>query len=276
MNNVNSKLKLLIHLCKQTHNFKKLAVVGFVLLSNTIDEIGAYLGFRPRKKKENEHLYSYLEFINETFYNFIKSPIFQTSTLERLKLAELMLLKLRGEISYDQIKEIFTLYYELQEMDVPDIYQVLGDDIWPEHRDLNLFMVMTRNKKNESDNNKARQLLLHKIRQREVLLQKTLQQRFHKSSFEEAIHMKQLETSITKQKKILSFSGNNNRIRTFCLGCVIIGAIIFFFLLGSVILYEMIMFPYLTFAISLFLVIFFGSGFLTLLLYLKFFFRGEK
>ncbi|MFW9828877.1 MAG: hypothetical protein ACFFEY_14905 [Candidatus Thorarchaeota archaeon] len=273
MNSENSKLRLLIHLCKQTQNFKKLAVVGFVLLSNLIDEISAHLGVRARKKKENENLHSYLDFINKTFYNFIKSPIFQTSMLERLKLTEFMFLNLQGEIPIDQIKEIFALYYELREMDIPNIYQILGNDLL-EHTDLNFFMVMAQNKKKEADNSRVKQLLLHNIRQRELSLQKELQQKFHKDSFEEALHMKQLETSIAKQKKLLSFAGNNNMRGSFGLRYVLLAVIIFFFLLGSVILYEMTMFPYLTLAISLYLIIFFGTGFLTFILYLKFFNRG--
>ncbi|MFX1493418.1 MAG: hypothetical protein ACFFBZ_03985, partial [Promethearchaeota archaeon] len=59
-----SKLKNLIRLCKATGNFKKLAVVGLILISNKIDEISAKLGIRTRKKDEHEHLFSYIEFVN--------------------------------------------------------------------------------------------------------------------------------------------------------------------------------------------------------------------
>jgi len=274
VNIVDSKLKHLIHLCKQTQNYKKIAVVGFVLLSNTIDEISARLGIRARKKQENEQLHSYLDFINNVFHNLIKSPIFHTSIIERLKLSELMFLKLRGELPYNHIKEVFELYYDLKQIDIPNIYQVLGKDFLPENTDLNLFVAMATNKDKRSS--KAKQLILHNIRQKEISLQRALQQRFNKESFEEAIYIKQLKSSITKPKRFLSFSGNYRMKGASSLKYIIIGIIIVFSLLGSAILYEMIMFPYLTMAISIYLILFFGSSFITLLLYLKCFQRGER
>ena len=48
------KLKNLIFVCKQTGNYKKLAVVGFTLISNLVDEISLKLGIRPRNKDKGE------------------------------------------------------------------------------------------------------------------------------------------------------------------------------------------------------------------------------
>ena len=49
-----SKLKALINVCKQTGNHKKLAVVGFIITGNLLDEIGIRLGVRPRDKKSED------------------------------------------------------------------------------------------------------------------------------------------------------------------------------------------------------------------------------
>ncbi|MFX0032544.1 MAG: hypothetical protein ACFE8E_07120 [Candidatus Hodarchaeota archaeon] len=274
MNIVDSKLKHLIHLCKQTQNYKKMAVVGFVLVSNTIDEISARLGIRARKKQENELLHRYLEFINSVFHNLIKSPIFHTSIIERLKVSELIFLKLRGELPSNYIKEIFELYYDLKQIDIPNIYQVLGKDFIPLDTDLNLFMTMATNKDKKSS--KTKQLILHNIHQKEISLQRALQQNFNKESFEQAIYMKQLKNSITKPKRFLSFSGKLSMKEASSLRYIMIGIIIVFSLIGSAILYEMIMFPYLTMAVSIYLILFFGSSLITLLLYLKCFQRGER
>jgi hypothetical protein len=51
------KLKRLIQLCKETHNYKKLAVVSFVLTSNAVDEIGIKLGMRSREKSAGEKIF---------------------------------------------------------------------------------------------------------------------------------------------------------------------------------------------------------------------------
>ena len=50
------KLKRLIQLCKETGNYKKLAVVSFVLVSNMVDEIG----IKPYNAQEFLHPLSFL------------------------------------------------------------------------------------------------------------------------------------------------------------------------------------------------------------------------
>ena len=63
---LDSKLKTLIKVCKETGNYKKLGVVSFILTSNILDEIGLKLGIRPRKrnKSSEEHIFRYMELIN--------------------------------------------------------------------------------------------------------------------------------------------------------------------------------------------------------------------
>lgn len=272
-----SKLKHLIHLCKQTQNYKKLAVVGFVLLSNTIDEIGANLGIRARKKKENEYLHKYLEFINDIFYNFIKSTIFISSVIERLKVTELIFLKLRGELPYNHIKELFRIYFELQEIEIPNIYEILGKDFIPEHNNLNLYINLSAKGKRQ-DSSRAKQLLLHNIQQKEVQLQKSLEHGFNKEPFKEALYLKQLKTTITNPKKegriqdslMYQISEISN------LKYIIFGIMVFFLLMGTVIIYEMILFPNITLTVSFYLLLFFGSDFLLFIVYKKQLGRGES
>jgi hypothetical protein len=51
-NVIDAKLKNLIQVCKETRNYKKLAVASFILTSNRINEIGINLGVRPRNKSD--------------------------------------------------------------------------------------------------------------------------------------------------------------------------------------------------------------------------------
>ncbi|MFX1497983.1 MAG: hypothetical protein ACFFBH_10675 [Promethearchaeota archaeon] len=274
---VDSKLKHLIHLCKQTQNYKKIAVVGFILLSNVIDEIGANLGIRARKKKENEHLYQYMEFINMVFQNLIKSPVFMASIIERLKVTELIFLKLRGELPYDHIKKLFSLYFELQELDVPNVFGILGNDFIHGDTDLNLYMTMATKGKNH-ESSRSKQLLIHNIHQKEIHLQKSLEQGFDKECFEEALYLKKLKTTITSLKKkgriqdsfIYQISEVSN------LKYIILGVMAFFMFMGINIIYEMILFPNITMVVSFYLLLFSGSDIVLLIVYKKLLKSGES
>ncbi|MBY9012869.1 MAG: hypothetical protein KGD70_10890, partial [Candidatus Lokiarchaeota archaeon] len=78
------KLKRLIQLCKETQNYKKLAVVSFVLTSNTIDEIGIKLGMRPREKNDGEKIFEYMELVNKIFSLNFRIKIFKPEIVEVL------------------------------------------------------------------------------------------------------------------------------------------------------------------------------------------------
>jgi len=87
------KLKRLIQLCKETKNYKKLAVVSFVLTSNTIDEIGIKLGMRPREKNAGEKIFEYMELVNKIFALNFKISVFKPKVIEVLSQIELLFLK---------------------------------------------------------------------------------------------------------------------------------------------------------------------------------------
>ncbi|MFX1502763.1 MAG: hypothetical protein ACFFDH_17510, partial [Promethearchaeota archaeon] len=62
---IDAKLKNLIQVCKETENYKKLAVTSFILTSNMVNEIGIQLGVRPRNKVSGETIFEYMGLINE-------------------------------------------------------------------------------------------------------------------------------------------------------------------------------------------------------------------
>jgi len=69
---IDAKVKSLIQVCKETQNYKKLAVVSFVLTSNRINEIGIYLGVRSRNRASGEKIFEYMELINDIFKKNLK------------------------------------------------------------------------------------------------------------------------------------------------------------------------------------------------------------
>ena len=119
------KLKTLIHACKQTGNYKKLAVVGFILVSNTIDEIALKLGTRPRNKEKKETLLKYMNVVNEIFENNLQVQIFQDEVVETVKEVELLFHSKRGDLPFDYVRKIIDAYYELRKVKVPNVYKNL-------------------------------------------------------------------------------------------------------------------------------------------------------
>ncbi|MHA2290477.1 MAG: hypothetical protein ACXABG_16950 [Promethearchaeota archaeon] len=137
------KLKRLIQLCKETQNYKKLAVVSFVLTSNAIDEIGIKLGMRPREKNANEKIFEYMELVNKIFSLNFRVKIFKPELVERLSQIEMLFLKKEGDLGLDYIKEVFDIYYELQKLEVPNLHENINSDILDRNRSISLFSFLS-------------------------------------------------------------------------------------------------------------------------------------
>ncbi|MFX0135494.1 MAG: hypothetical protein ACFFDN_17755 [Candidatus Hodarchaeota archaeon] len=121
---IDAKLKNLIQVCRETGNFKKLAVVSFILTSNKVDEIGIKLGIRHRNRSSGEKLFEYMELINKFFEDNLKISIFQNNYIEEIRDCELLFLRNKGIIPYDYIKTMFHTYYELRKLEVPNLHKV--------------------------------------------------------------------------------------------------------------------------------------------------------
>ncbi|GAH42082.1 unnamed protein product [marine sediment metagenome] len=115
------KLKNLIQACKENGNYKKLAVISFILTSNKMDEIGIKLGVRPRAKNKEERLFDYATLINDIFKSNIGVSIFRQEQIEELKRCEIPFLQRRGDIPYEYIRPIFEIYFDLRELEIPNL-----------------------------------------------------------------------------------------------------------------------------------------------------------
>lgn len=278
-----SKLKNLIRLCKATGNYKKLAVVGLILISNKVDEISAKLGIRTRKKNDHEHLFSYIEFINHIFYESLHLTIVPEELIEPLKTIELLFMKLRGDLPYDHLKELYEIYYEMRKIDVPNIYKSFEAKDMHEYSDLNLFSYLSRSgKKKKNKQSGVKSLLFQQITQKEKHLRDSLDNSFSKESFEQVLQLNRLKASLnsTSKGKISTSSKLGANIyyqmsQQTSLKYLLIGGIIAFMLLGGVIIYESIMFPHLVSVVSIYLITFLGLAVLLFLIYHRLFKRGE-
>ncbi|MFX1494358.1 MAG: hypothetical protein ACFFBZ_08775 [Promethearchaeota archaeon] len=278
-----SKLKNLIRLCKATGNFKKLAVVGLILISNKIDEISAKLGIRTRKKDEHEHIFSYIEFVNHILSESLHFTILPEELIEPLKTIELLFMKLRGDLPYDHIKELYEIYFEIRKIDVPNIYKSFEAKDIREYSDLNLFSYLSKSgKKKKGKQDGVKSLLFQQIAQKERKLQKSLDHSFNKEDFEQTLQLNRLKSSLCSSSKgRISTTGKlTSNIyyqisQQTSLKYLLIGGIIAFILLDGVVIFESISFPHLVSVLSIYLITFLGLAILLFLFYHKLF-RGES
>jgi len=261
------KLKRLIQLCKETRNYKKLAVVSFVLTSNTVDEIGIKLGMRPREKNSGEKIFEYMELVNKVFRVNFSVNVFRPELIDVLKRIELLFMKKEGELRLEYVKEIFEIYYELRKLDVPNLHDNINSEIIDKNRTISLFSFLSggqnaKRKKKDLFN----PILLHKFKEEEKALQYQLNKQFDKNTFEKILQLKTIRKSIEQKKggKIvisgslkdnISYKQSKEQVGQF----LVIGIIILFAMVGSVSLIEALMYGFLSVAISYNLLVCFGA-----------------
>ena len=258
------KLKRLIQLCKETRNYKKLAVVSFVLTSNAVDEIGIKLGVRPREKNEGEKIFEYMELVNKIFRLNFKVDVFRPELIEVLKKVELLFLKKKGELRFEYIKDIFKVYYELRKLDVPNLHESINSEVIDKNRTISMFSFLSGGKGREKS--ALNPILLQKFREEEKALQYQLNKRFDKNAFEKILQLKTIRKSIEQKKggKIvisgslkdnISYKQSKEQVGQF----LVIGIMLLFAMVGSVSLIEALMYGFLSVAVSYNLLVCFGA-----------------
>ena len=261
------KLKRLIQLCIENQNYKKLAVVSFVLTSNTINEIGIKLGMRPREKNADEKIFEYMELVNKIFSLNFRIKIFRLEAIETLSQIELLFLKKEGDLGLDHIRDVFGIYYELRKLEVPNLHENINSDILDRNRSISMFSFLSggqnsRNKREGAFN----PILLHKFREEEKALQIQLEKEFDKETFEKILHLKTIRKNMehrSKGKIVISGSLKDNisyrQSKEHIGQFLVIGLIILFAMIGVVTVIESFMFGVLSVVISYNMLICFGA-----------------
>ena len=140
------KLKRLIIACNETKNYRKVAVVGFTLMSNIIDEISLKLGMRPREKKK-ESLLTYIYMVNEVYEKNLQIQIFQEGIIQTVKEIELLFLRNKGDLPPEYVKKIIEVYYELRKVKVPNVYRSPTGDGYFDNTNLHMLSTGLRTSK---------------------------------------------------------------------------------------------------------------------------------
>jgi hypothetical protein len=275
---LDSKLKVLIKVCKETNNYRKLAIVSYVLLNNVLNEIGIKLGIRPRDRSSNESLFKFMMLINLILEKNFKLKLFNENILRSIKTLEYEFLKRKGDLPRKAVIEMYNLYYDIRELDIPNLHEEWNQDLIQEDKDVRFYSFLTKSTKNNHKNNddKFKQVILHKLKEKELHIQKELNNSYSRELFENAIYLKKMKQSLKNDddsKIVLNGRLTDNIVyqRTLdnIIGYLHIGLFILFFLLGIIVVIEAIYFPKLTAPISVLFLITFGPSMLVLVLYWK-------
>jgi hypothetical protein len=274
---LDSKLKNLIQVCRETQNYKKLALVSFTLTSNRVNEIGINLGVRPRSKESGEKLFEYMEVINEIFERNLQIPIFHNRIIEAVRDCEILFLKNKREIPLDYIKSMFSLYYELRKLEVPNLHKALNQEKLEGASRFGAFSFFSSGgRRKERNDSGLKPLILQKIREREIVLRKNLQRQLDEHNFETAIHLRSLKHSISNDKKgRITVHGalKDNIVYQKSIegifGYLILGVILLFISLGITILIELSIASMYSGDLSSWVLIFFMCGAVLIFFYIK-------
>ncbi len=252
------KLKRLIQLCKETGNYKKLAVVSFVLVSNAVDEIGIKLGIRTRERGSGENIFEYMKLVNNIFALNFNVSVFKPELIEKLSQIELLFLKRQGDINLEQVKGVIEAYYELQKLEVPNLHEKINSEALNRNRTVSMFSFLSggQSKKQKSENT-LNPILMQRFKDEEKALQIQLEHKFDKNAFEKILHLKtvrnKLEQKSTRKiaisgalKDNISYRQSKENIGQF----LVIGLIVLFAMIGVVVLVESFMYGVLSMSIS--------------------------
>ncbi len=274
---LDAKLKNLIHICKETQNYKKLAVVSFILTSNRVNEIGINLGVRPRNRTSGEKIFEYMELINEIFEENLKVPIYRGSYIETVRECEILFLKSKGNIPQEHIKQMLSIYYELRKLEVPNLHKSLDHESILLSSKLGAFSFLSPSSRRKEKNSDAlKPLILQKIVEKETNLRKNLQYELDGPKLETAIHLRSIKNSITHDKKgkitihgALKDNLNYQSSIESIFGYFILGLIVLLSSLGIIILIELSLIPMFSNDLSSWILIFFGCAVLLTYFYIK-------
>ncbi len=277
--NIDIKLKMLIHACKETGNFKKITVVGFILLSNKIQEIALKLGMRPRNEAKDELLFDYMNMVNELFKKNLKIQIFKPDIFESVKKIELLFLRNRGDLPKTYTRELLRVYYQLRKIEIPNLYKSATGEGGFEDSNLHMLNFLSPNARKSKDKNtsKFRPLILQKVKEQERALQNNLNNKLDQTNLERALFLKKLKEGLEGGGNIkIALSGvlknsvDYNQSPSIFIKYFMLGFALLCGLCGITILIEAFQFPLISDVLSQTLFILFGIIVVLILFYRMF------
>ncbi|MBY9016727.1 MAG: hypothetical protein KGD68_13620 [Candidatus Lokiarchaeota archaeon] len=276
------KLKRLIQLCKETGNYKKLAVVSFLLVSNAVNEIGIKLGFRSREKDSGEKIFEYMKLINKIFSFNFNISVFKPELIEHLSEKELLFLKRQGNIDLEKVKGVIEAYYELRKLEVPNLHENINSELLNNNRTVSMFSFLSGGQSKRRKRESAfHPILMQKFKEEERALQLQIENQFDKNAFEKILHLKTVRKNLEQKSRgkiVISGSLKDNisyrQSEKNISQLMIFSLIILFAMIGAVLLTESFMYGVLSMSISNTTLICFGV--IVILIFINKLYYGKR
>ncbi len=281
---IDPKLKTLIKVCNQTHNYQKLAALSLVLVGNVLDEIGVKLGIRPRDKDAHEAIFHYMTLLNSILYHNFKMILFQEDVIESIKKTELLFSKHKGNIPMEFISQVYKLYYDFRKLEIPNLFEKLDLEAIAQNSEMRVYSFLSgisEQVKRKKSDQKLKDVIIHGFKEQEIQMQKELNEAYDKEKFEKMITFKNAKVALQQHaggKIVLRGRLKDNLIYQRSIpnifGYLMIGLFLLFFVLGLAVAIQTIYHPKLTALISIFSLTFFGTGCFFIMLYRQYFKKG--
>lgn len=252
------KLRRLIQLCKETGNYKKLAVVSFVFVSNAVNEVGIKLGLRSRSKTTGENIFEYMKLVNKIFSLNFNITVFKSEWIERLSQIELLFLKRKGDINLEQVKSVIEMYYEFRKLEIPNLHENINSEVLNNDRTVSMFSFLSGGlSRKRKDNATLNPILMQRLKEEEEAFQIQLERQFDKNAFEKILHLKTFKKKLEQKSRgkiVVSGSLKDNisyRNSKENVGQLLVFSLIILFgMIGTILLAESFMYGILSTSVS--------------------------
>jgi len=267
------KLCTLISLCKESGNYGQLAEVGLTLIENIVNEKCIPLKFN---KVGKEPVFTYMEKVNEIINDNLGITIFEEDLVKRVRTCILSLSRSGTTIPLRQVKEIFSVYYDIMKIDIPNLYdkgksENLKLELGDNHSTYQSFMSGDQEGKRMSFKKKNQDpivsMMLNQMNSKEKELRSNFQKTGSKDYMLGLLKLKRDKNTITRlgsKKKILKGNINDDLEYRLSLnkipGLAVLGLAIVFFLLATLLTIQSTIFPQIMMVFSTFILLFFLGG----------------
>ena len=280
---LDSKLKSLTLVCKESKNYKKLSIAYFILIKNRVIEIGIKLGVRPIKNtisslSHDFKIHDYITLINSIFLKNSGTFIFPERISESIHECEVLFLRNKGKLPHEFLNSIINIYYELRKLTVPNLHRHVNEDDLRQATQGGMFSFFTsKSKQKNQDSHNLKPLILQRIREKEKELHQDLNSQLDPTKLESAIYLKSFRKILESRKnnKIIiqgalkdNISYQNSLSELF--GYLIIGVMLTLLSVGLIILFEMSSVPMIVPYIDSWVVYLFVGVVVLIFLYIKF------
>lgn len=275
-------------MCRKTQNYHKISSVLILLISNELNNIGIKFGLRPRKKKKDEKIYEYMQFIQKILLNNFNFYLFEEKCINKIQGIELEFLRNKGQLSKGYIKLLVEIYYKLRRIEIPDLNSKIRE-IFPS--ELNSFQFNHKNFqeiiKGANNHDHLNSFMLNLLERDINKLANSLKNNYNKVEFENLLHLNILKKNLQKRGftkiKLKGKLMDNITYSLFLdnlIGYLFLGITSVGFMLGFILTIEMmflgIYFSNLPVDYSYFLLLFYGISFFFLFLFNKYFYQKKN